>query len=145
MARRKKQNADSPAGEPVVVSEPLETLKEQYGLKTGTELAQEKLAEYEAQPLVKTAQIRTARSFTGRVASGRGRVITADDSSFAIESDKPLSAGEIALAQRNGFDDFSEKSDGRIMVADKAELRRANGDINHVAYALTGRDAGRGR
>ena len=103
-----------------------------------------KLAKYEP-PERPAAQIKTARSFTGRIASGRGRTITADDTSFAIESDKPLTAGEIALAQRNGFDDFSEKSDGRIMVADKAEMRRANGDINHVARALTSKDAGRER
>lgn len=88
---------------------------------------------------------RTSKGFVGRVASGRGRTITADDTSYAIESDKPLTAGEIALAQKNGFDDFSEKSDGTIMVGDKGEVRRANGDINHVAYALTSRNAGRER
>ena len=88
---------------------------------------------------------RTSKGFVGRIASGQSRVISADDSSYAIESDKPLTAGEIALAQRNGFDDLSEGGTGQIMVADKAEVRRVNGDINHIAYALTGRDAGRSR
>ena len=153
MPRKSKSKAqpDSPAGHPAVDQALVDKFtadmaeKNLPALKTGAEMAKEQLAEYEAQPLTPAVQIKTARPLIGRVASGRGRVITADDSSYAIESANPLTAGEIALAQRNGFDDFSEKGDGRIMVADKAEMRKANADINWVARAVTGKDAGRGR
>ena len=133
---------ESPAGFEARKAKILENLPELTELKADRETVAQFVAEMTEPP---RAQIKTARSFTGRIASGRGRTITADDSSFAIESDKPMTAGEIALAQRNGFDDFSEKGDGRIMVADKGEMRRANGDINHTAYVLTGRNAGRER
>ena len=84
---------------------------------------------------VKHARITTARPFVGRVASGRGRVVTADDSSYCIEANPPLTSTEHALAVRNGFDD--ESPDGSLLIADKKAMRDANGDINHVAYALT--------
>lgn len=83
------------------------------------------------------------RSFVGRVASGRGRVVTADDSSYAIEANPPLNAWEHAYAVKHGFDD--ESPDGSLLIADKKTMREAGGSINHVAMAIIGSDAGRGR
>ena len=52
MPRKSRQKKpESPAGEPVAISKPLEALKEEYGLKTGAELVKEQLAAYEALPL----------------------------------------------------------------------------------------------
>jgi hypothetical protein len=85
------------------------------------------------------------KGFTGRIASGRGRVVSADDSSYAIEANPPLNAREIAYAQKHGFDDESPAQDGSLLIADKKALREAGGDVNHVAMLVTGKDAGKSR
>jgi hypothetical protein len=85
------------------------------------------------------------KGFTGRIASGRGRVVSADDSSYAIEANPPLNAREMAYAQKHGFDDESPHQDGSLLIADKRMLRESGGDVNHVAMLVTGKDAGRGR
>ena len=86
---------------------------------------------------------KTSKGFTGGIASGRGRRVTADDQGYAIEANPPLTAPEIALAQRNGFDAVDGET-GHLMLADKAEVRRVDGDINHDARVVTG-GQGRGR
>ena len=171
MPRKSKSKAqpESPAGEPSPAS-----LKEQYGLKTGAELAKEQLTAYEAQTLMKAewtqpgevplqepdyklakyeaperqaAQIKTARPFIGSAGSGRGRqIVSEDDSWVARAGKKPLVAGEVTLCQKNGFDVTSPEGEPVTeMVGSKAEIRRVGGDVNHVIYALTGSGAGRER
>jgi hypothetical protein len=84
-------------------------------------------------------------SFIGRLASGRGRTITADDSSFSIEANPPLNARELAIAVKHGFDDESPTQDASLLIADKKTMRGADGDINHVARVVTGNGTGRDR
>lgn len=85
------------------------------------------------------------KPFTGRVASGRGRLITSDDSSYAIEANPPLNAREQGIAVKNGFDDESPAQDASLFIADKKTMREADGDINYVAMVTTNEDKGRGR
>jgi hypothetical protein len=85
------------------------------------------------------------KGFTGRIASGRGRVVIADDCSYSIEAHHPLNAREIAYAQKHGFDDEIPDRPGSLLIADKKTVRDSDGDVNHVAALVTGKDAGRGR
>ena len=157
MPRAKPKNQETTEIKPVI-----EELAKKYSLVPASEIPDPSLPTFadrerdekpfevvpypdEPLPPLQRAENKTARPFVGRVASGRGVKVTADDTSYAIESDHPLTAGQIALAQRNGFDDYSEGQDGRIMVADKGEMRRVGGDINWTARTVTGPESGRSR
>ena len=139
---RKRKQAETPEEGATPIAPVIETLARKYDLPTADMLPDPKLPDLVEKP---STEVRTVRPFVGRVASGRGVAVTADDTSYAIESDHPLTAGQLALATKQGFDDFSEDQDGRIMVADKAEMRRVGGDVNWVARSVTGPESGRGR
>lgn len=88
---------------------------------------------------------KSSKQFVGGVASGKGRVIKAQESSYTIEAYPPLNAQEYACAIQNGFDDESWTRDWHNLRASKEKMRKVGGDINYVAMVLTNKDTGRGR